>query len=93
MKKWEYLVVGPLTGYLKGVNYEVRGETVGIKMNDEEIRFKTNIGGKYERIDRTCENYKRWNSHGKYQLLNYLGDNGWELIKSSGPYLFKRPMK
>ena len=93
MTKWEYLVVGSLTGYLKGTKYESGGEQIGLKMNDEDIRFKTNMEGQYERIDRKCKIYKKWYSFGHHQFLNDLGNEGWELIKSSGSYLFKRPLK
>ena len=93
MTKWEYLVVGGLTGRLKGSNDDYGSTQIGLKMNDEDIRFKTNMDGQYERIDRNCEIYKKWHSFGNHQILNDLGNEGWELIKSSGPYLSKRPLK
>ena len=93
MTKWEYLVVGELRGVLKGDSGEWGSTHIGLKMNDEEIRFKTNMEGQNERIDRNCEIYKKWHSFGNNQFLNDLGNEGWELIKSSGPYLFKRPLK
>ena len=87
-------MVGGLTGYLKGDNPEYdTGRQIGLKMNDEEIRFKTNMAGQQEWIDKKCEIYKKWHSFGNHQFLNDLGNEGWELIKSSGPYLFKRPLK
>ena len=91
MKKWEYLVVGPFNGHLKGVpGQSTSGSLMGFKMNDEEVRFNTYMDGIYERLDRNCEIYKKWiNKHG---FLNDLGDEGWELIKSSDPYIFKRPV-
>ena len=93
MTKWEYLVVGGLSGLLKGRDSDEGGDQIGSKMNDEDVRFKTNMRGKYEEIDKNCEIYKKWQSFGHHQFLNDLGNEGWELIKSSGPYLFKRPLK
>ena len=88
MTKWEYLVVDSLSGTLPRKKFE---QMIGLKMNDEHVRFKTKNKG--EEIDRNCEIYKKWNSFGNNQTLNDLGNEGWELIKSSGPYLFKRPLK
>lgn len=82
---------------LKGHDYGEHSPSypIGFMMNGERVLFKKIWDDRNrEQIDKdNCENYKRWDSHGKYQLLNYLGDDGWELIKSSGPYLFKRPLK
>ena len=98
MTKWEYLVVGPeITGALKGHNY---GDyhphhKIGFMMNDKRVLYKKRMGKerKVQIDEKNCKNWKRWNSHGQNQLLNHLGSEGWELIKSSGPYLFKRALK
>jgi hypothetical protein len=84
-------VVGLLNGCLGSNDY---ASPIGLQMNDEKVRFKTNITGNNEIIDKkNCEIYKKWHSFGQHQILNDLGNEGWELIKSSGPYLFKRPLK
>ena len=98
MTKWEYLVVGPeIKGALKGHSYGdySPSSVIGFMMNDKRVLYKKmKDNNKREQIDKeNCENWKRWNSYGQNQLLNHLGSVGWELIKSSGPYLFKRPLK
>mgnify|MGYP000934668049 CR=1 FL=1 len=94
MTKWEYLVVNPITGSLKGTDDYGRS-LIGFSMNDKRVLFKTIID-KYgkEKFDPNCENFRRWMSIGKNQLLNELGDEGWELIKirDSPLYFFKRPL-
>ena len=92
MTKWEYLSVAELKGVLKG-HEGGKYTTVGLKLNDEELRYKTVMQHEREYIDAGCEIKKKWESNGHYQFLNYLGEDGWELIKSSGPYIFKRPLK
>ena len=63
-------------------------------MNEKEFPFKTIMDGVQEKIDPKCENLRRWGGVGNYQLLNELGDEGWELIKirDSPLYFFKRPL-
>ena len=94
MTKWEYLVVNPILGHLKPEDgYGTRVE-VGFRMNEKAFPFKTIMDGRTEKIDPKCENFRRWQGVGKYQLLNELGDDGWELIKirDSPLYFFKRPL-
>ena len=97
MAKWEYLVVKPIYGYLKPRDERSTPVQTGFSMNEKEIPFKTIMYGRQERIDSdNCENFRRWESVGNYQLLNELGDEGWELIKIRGKnssfYFFKRPL-
>ena len=95
MTKWEYLVVGgSIPGRLKGYDYDM---SLGFMMNDEPVLFETTMRDNgSEQFDKDGENFKRWQSFGQHQLLNYLGDEGWELIKIRGQnhelYFFKRPL-
>ena len=92
------MVGGHIHGSLKGHDH---GFNIGFMMNDEQVLFETTMGdnGK-EQFDRDGENFKRWQSFGQHQFLNYLGDEGWELIKIRGQnnsaaerfYFFKRPL-
>ena len=102
MTKWEYLVVGgSIRGRLKGNHGDYDTFNLGFMMNDEQVLFETTMGdnGK-EQFDPDGENLKRWKSFGQHQLLNYLGDEGWELIKIRGQnnsaadrfYFFKRSL-
>ena len=87
MTKWEYLVVGPV----EGGDYNI---VIGYTMNDKKVLFKKKRGATSNTdFNRNTKDYQRWHSPGNYLLLNHLGGEGWELIKSSGPYLFKRPLK
>jgi hypothetical protein len=92
MTKWEYLVVNPITGYMKGSDYG--GTVIGFMMNDKRVLFKTIMKRGDEKIDPNCDIYLKWMSIGQYQLLNDLGDEGWELIKirDRSTYFFKRPL-
>jgi hypothetical protein len=88
MIKWEYLVLSSLTEMDVGL--------VGFKLNDEIIRFEVK-DGKRNKFDYDGVNYKKYYSNGQNQILNELGDEGWELIKIRGnghtpTYFFKRPL-
>ena len=86
MIKWEYLVLSSLK--------EIDMGLVGFKLNDEIIRFEVKDGERYKCSDDV--NYKKYLSNGQNQILNELGDEGWELIKIRGKhastYFFKRPL-
>ena len=96
MTKWEYLVVNPIFGHLKGSDGYGPGVQIGFRMNEKVFRFKTIMEEttRREKIDPECENLRRWGGVGNYRLLNELGDEGWELIKirDSPLYFFKRPL-
>ena len=88
MTKWEYLVFSAV--------YEVRPqnniEVLGYKLNDKKILFE--VDSQFSRDD---VNYDKFHSNGQNQILNELGDEGWELIKIRGSghtptYFFKRPL-
>ena len=85
MIKWEYLVFSSL---------KPMDVLVGFKLNDEIIRFEVNDGERNRYTDDV--NYKKYHSNGQNQILNELGDEGWELIKIRGDYelsyFFKRPL-
>ena len=86
MIKWEYLVLSSL----KEMDVQV-----GFKLNDEIIRFEVNDGERNRYTDDV--NYNKWYSNGQNQILNELGNEGWELIKIRGgdkqlSYFFKRPL-
>ena len=94
------MVGGCIRGRLKGHSgYDTFN--LGFMMNDEQVLFETTMGnnGK-EQFDPDGENFKRWKSFGQHQFLNYLGDEGWELIKIRGKnnsaedrfYFFKRSL-
>jgi len=90
MIKWEYLVFSSLN------EMEVQ---VGFKLNDEIIRFEGGYDkyGEIYKFDYDGVNYKKYYSNGQNQILNELGDEGWELIKirsdrNAPTYFFKRPL-
>ena len=91
MTKWEYLVFSAV--------YEVRPqnniEVLGYKLNDKIILFEVREDRNLP--DRDGVNYGKYHSNGQNQILNELGDEGWELIKIRGnepipTYFFKRPL-
>ena len=91
MTKWEYLVFSAV--------YEVRPqnniEVLGYKLNDKKILFE--VGGDRNLPARDDVNYDKFHSNGQNQILNEIGDEGWELIKIRGnertpTYFFKRPL-
>ena len=87
MTKWEYLVLSPHQGYINE-GYT----TVGYKLNEKIILFELREDKK---IDSDGVNYEKYYSNGQNQILNELGDEGWELIKIRGntpTYFFKRPL-
>ena len=88
MTKWEYLVLSPHHGYIN------EGFTiVGYKLNEKIILFEVSEDRK--NFDRDGVNYEKYHSNGNNQILNELGDEGWELIKIRGntpTYYFKRPL-
>ena len=89
MTKWEYLVLSP--------HHARHGDLhlVGYKLNDKIILFDVSEGRTLP--DRDGVNYEKYHSNGQNQILNELGDEGWELIKIRGnehtpTYFFKRPL-
>ena len=91
MTKWEYLVLSPHQGYIGDGVYT----TLGYKLNDKIILFEVNEDRNLP--DRDDVNYEKYHSNGQNQILNELGDEGWELIKirnneKSSMYFFKRPL-
>ena len=91
MTKWEYLV---LSHHLK---YDGEGGymDLGYKLNDKIILFEVREDRNLP--DRDGVNYGKYHSNGQNQILNELGDEGWELIKIRGngitpTYYFKRPL-
>ena len=91
MTKWEYLVLSPHEGYLA----DYANITVGYKLNEKIILFEVSEDRK--KFDRDGVNYEKYHSNGQNQILNELGDEGWELIKIRGngitpTYYFKRPL-
>ena len=105
MTKWEYLAVNEKHGFLMDAKGGYKWNVFrGIMMNDEEVLFKIWVDKKgEEHIDTSCEVFKKWNSNGQNQILNELGDEGWELINvrqekwgtnntKTNTYLFKRPI-
>ena len=87
MIKWEYLVFSSILEEFM---------VVGFKLNDEIIRFEIK-GGEMYKFDYDGVNYKKYYSNGQNQILNELGDEGWELIKirsdrNAPTYFFKRPL-
>ena len=91
MTKWEYLVLSPhQKGTVIGVD-----TVIGYKLNDKIILFE--VSEDRNLPDRDGVNYGKYNSNGQNQILNELGDEGWELIKIRGngitpTYYFKRPL-
>ena len=88
MTKWEYLVFS--TVYKARPNNNI--EVLGYKLNDKKILFE--VDSQFARDD---VNYDKFHSNGQNQILNELGDEGWELIKIRGSgltpeYFFKRPL-
>ena len=89
MIKWEYLVFSSILEEFM---------VVGFKLNDEIIRFEGGYDkyGERYKFDYDGVNYKKYCSNGQNQILNELGDEGWELIKIRGDYelsyFFKRPL-
>ena len=88
MTKWEYLVLSP---YQKGTVISV-DTVIGYKLNDKKILFE--VDSQFARDD---VNYDKFHSNGQNQILNEIGDEGWELIKIRGnertpTYFFKRPL-
>ena len=86
MTKWEYLVLSP---HLKPTEHG-GSTTIGYKLNDKKILFE--VDSQFARDD---VNYDKFHSNGQNQILNELGDEGWELIKIRGntpTYFFKRPL-
>ena len=95
MTKWEYLVFSAVEEVRPhGINNEV----LGYKLNDKIILFEVSQGRNLPNRDGV--NYKKYHSNGQNQILNELGDEGWELIKIRGTsgsrfpptYFFKRPL-
>ena len=91
MTKWEYLVLSPHWGYVDG---GYTPSIVGYKLNEKIILFEVREDKK---IDSDGVNYEKYYSNGQNQILNELGDEGWELIKIRGngitpTYYFKRPL-
>ena len=85
MTKWEYLV---LSHHLKST--EGGYMELGYKLNDKKILFE--VDSQFARDD---VNYDKYHSNRQNQILNELGDEGWELIKIRGnttTYYFKRPL-
>jgi hypothetical protein len=90
MIKWEYLVFSSILEEFM---------VVGFKLNDEIIRFEGGYDkyGERYKFDYDDVNYKKYHSNGQNQILNELGDEGWELIKirsdgNAPTYFFKRPL-
>ena len=91
MTKWEYLVLSP---HLEFTGHG-GSRTLGYKLNDKIILFEVSEGRNLP--DRDGVNYVKYHSNGQNQILNELGDEGWELIKIRGnehtpTYFFKRPL-
>ena len=92
MTKWEYLVFSAV----KEVKpHGIKNEVLGYKLNDKIILFEVREDGNLP--DRAGVNYGKYHSNGQNQILNELGDEGWELIKIRGnertpTYFFKRPL-
>ena len=89
MTKWEYLVLSP---HLKPTGHGGY-TTLGYKLNDKIILFE--VSEDRNLPDRDGVNYGKYYSNGQNQILNELGDEGWELIKIRGngntpTYFFKR---
>ena len=87
MTKWEYLVFSP-----HEKTTEWGGVLAGYKLNDKKILFE--VDSQFARDD---VNYDKFHSNGQNQILNEIGDEGWELIKIRGnertpTYFFKRPL-
>ena len=92
MTKWEYLVLSPHWGYF-GDGYT--NTTVGYKLNEKIILFE--VSEDRNKFDHDGVNYEKYHTNGQNQILNELGDEGWELIKIRGnehtpTYFFKRPL-
>ena len=90
MTKWEYLVFSP-----HEKTTEWGGVLAGYKLNDKIILFEVREDRNLP--DRDGVNYGKYHSNGQNQILNELGDEGWELIKIRGnghtpTYFFKRPL-
>ena len=91
MTKWEYLVFSP---HMKQID-EGGSVVAGYKWNEKIILFEVGKGRTLPLSD--GEIYAKYYSNGQNQILNELGDEGWELIKirSNDPtpmYFFKRPL-
>ena len=91
MTKWEYLVLSP---HLEFTGHG-GSRTLGYKLNDKIILFEVSEGRNLP--DRDGVNYVKYHSNGQNQILNELGDEGWELIKirnndNTPMYFFKRPL-
>ena len=91
MTKWEYLVLSP---HLEFTGHG-GSRTLGYKLNDKIILFEVSEGRNLPYRDGV--NYGKYHSNGQNQILNELGDEGWELIKIRGngitpTYYFKRPL-
>ena len=94
MTKWEYLVLSPHLEPTGHGGYT----TLGYKLNDKIILFE--VSEDRNLPDRDGVNYEKYHSNGQNQILNELGDEGWELIKIRGTsgsrfpptYFFKRPL-
>ena len=89
MTKWEYLV---LSHHLKSLG-EGGYMELGYKLNDKIILFEVREDRNLP--DRDGVNYGKYYSNGQNQILNELGDEGWELIKirsndNTPMYFFKR---
>ena len=74
MTKWEYLVFSPHTK-----STEWGSVVVGYMLNEKIILFE--VSEDRNLPDRDGVNYEKYHSNGQNQILNELGDEGWELIK------------
>ena len=99
MTKWEYLVLSPYheEGDRNILTNEFNPPVFGYKLNDKIIIFE--VRDDRNLPDRHDANYQKYASNGQNQILNELGDEGWELIKIRGAssrfpptYFFKRPL-
>ena len=90
MTKWEYLVFSAVEEVKP---HGIKNEVLGYKLNDKIILFEVREDRNLP--DRDDVNYEKYHSNGQNQILNELGDEGWELIKIRGNgntpmYFFKR---